>query len=189
MSWLKTVLGVVKTAAPIAANIVLPGAGSIVDGLMDKVLNDKAGYSPENLSEMSEETKAEIISKNPDLLADLEAKALELDAKIAEERTKNMSDVNKSMQAELVSGKWYQRAWRPFNGFMFPVAVLLCYVAVPIWALYAGAIVTIEVPSSLWMIWGGVLGVAVYGRNKEKQQTLPGQSSGIVKGLLNKLIR
>lgn len=179
-------MGVVKTAAPIAANIVLPGSGSIVGGLMDTVLKT-TGYGPDQLIEMSDEKKAEIINASPELMAQLKSKAMELEATIAQEQTKNMEQVAGTMQAELKDGRWYQRAWRPFNGFMFPIAVLSCYVGIPVWAWYTNALVTIEVPASLWMIWGGILGVAVYGRNQEKQQKPSANAAGGIMKIINKL--
>ena len=156
---------------------------------MDSVLADKSGYSPNALRDMSDEKKAEIINAKPELMAELETKAMELEAKIAEEQTKNMEQVNDTIKAELKDGRWYQRAWRPFNGFMFPIAVLACYVAIPVWAWYVNALVTVEVPSSLWMIWGGILGVAVYGRNQEKKPNAVNQATGAVKGLIGRLLK
>ena len=187
MNWLEAILGVVKTAAPIAANIVLPGSGSLVGGLMDSVLKETVGYSDEDLKGIPDGAKAELIHQNPELLAALKTKAMELEATIAGEKTKNMEQVAGTMQAELQSGKWYQRAWRPFNGFMFPIAVLACYVGVPIWAWHYNALVHVEVPQTLWMIWGGVMGVAVYGRNKEKVQQTAGSAAGGIMKVINKL--
>ena len=187
MDWLEAILGVVKTAAPIAANIVLPGSGSIVGGLMDSVLQAKAGYSDEALSDMPVQAKAKLIQENPELLKELERQACELEMNINENKTKNMEQVNETIKAELQSGAWYQRAWRPFNGFMFPIAVLACYVGVPIWAWHYNALVHVEVPQTLWMIWGGVMGVAVYGRNKEKVQQTAGSAAGGIMKLVNKL--
>jgi hypothetical protein len=190
LDFIKAIMGVVKTAAPIAANIVLPGSGNVIspmlNGLMDSVLDDAhVAVTPQH----TPSDKAAIIAKNPELMAALEEKLIALDAKIVEETTKNMEAVNETIQAELKDGRWYQRAWRPFNGFMFPVAVLACYVGVPLFAWHYNAMVTIDVPQSLWVIWAGVLGVAVYGRNQEKQQKLGTKAPGLISGIMKKILK
>jgi len=182
-------MGVVKTAAPIAANLVLPGSGSIVGGLMDSVLKTHSTYSDDEIKSLGDEEKAAIFSKHPELMAELKTKAMELEASIAKEQTKNMSDVNETARAELNAGNWWQKGWRPFNGYMFPVAVILCYVVVPVWAWHANALLTVEVPATLWVIWAGILGVAVYGRNQEKKPaggTSPGGIMKVIKTLRGK---
>ena len=192
---MSAIVGVVKTAAPIAANMVLPGTGGLVSGLLDSVIKDNTDHTPEAIAAMDDETKAEIVSKNPEMLLALKTKAVEAEAAVNKEKTANMQQVAGVMQAELLNGKWYQRAWRPFNGFMFPIAVLTCYVVVPIWAYHAGALFVVEVPASLWMTWGGILGIATYGRNKEKAaQATPGllggnAGNGLIGGLLNRFTK
>jgi hypothetical protein len=181
MSFLKALTGVIKTVAPVAANVVLPGAGGIVGGLIDEVLPGES---------TSLETKAQAIMNDPKLLAELKTKAMDLDAKIAEEVTKNRKDINETMRAELQAGNWWQKGWRPFNGYMFPLAVLAIYVGVPVFNLYAPSPLyrlEIDVPEVLWMGWLGILGIAVHGRNQEKLEAkAKGQGLG---GLLGKIIK
>ena len=173
-------MGVVKTTAPIAANIVLPGSGSIVGGLMDTVLKDKSGYSDDSLLEMTDEQKAALISSNPELMVELKSKALELEGKIAEEKTKNMKDVAETMRAELQAGNWWQKGWRPWCGYLFPVAIIGSYIFVPLY--YNNPLMPCpEVPWELWAAWAGVLGVAAHGRNQEKTQ--PGRGGLIQKAV------
>jgi len=191
MSFLDSVVGIFKKVAPIAAGIVLPGSGSIVSGLMDSVLKD----NDIKTEALSDEDKAMIISKKPELLADLKAKAYALEAEIAREQTKNMQTVGETMQAELKDGRWYQRAWRPWCGFLFPTAVLGVYVAWPI--IRALLMVShptlalagdIDVPASLWVAWCGILGVAVYGRNQEKMAGKDA-TQGVLAKLANKFLK
>lgn len=192
MSFLDKVMGVVKIAAPIAANIILPGAGTLASTLMDEVLDD----AQVSHSGMSLEAKAQLVHEDPRLIASLKEKAMDLEATVSKEKTKNMAEVNATMKAELNAGKWYQRAWRPWNGFLFPIAVILIYVVVPVakvlcigkWPLLAT--LSLDVPPSLWMIWGGVLGIAVHGRNREKSGwKTPGPVAGAVGGLVKKLLK
>lgn len=177
-------------AAPLAANIVLPGVGgSIVSGLMDEVLDD-AQINPAGLTE---EAKAQAIAQDPKLLAALKTKAMDLEAKQMEEQTKNMQEVGTTQRAELTNGKWYQRAWRPWNGFLFPLAIIGVYIVVPIakvmlLAKYPMlAMADVDIPEFVFIAWAGVLGVAVYGRNQEKKGA-PG-AIGMAKGLISKLIK
>ena len=189
MSFLNKIMGVVKLAAPIAANVVLPGAGSVVSGLMDEVLGAK-GHA---VSGMTAEAKAKVIAENPELLKELETKAMELEATIAQERTKNMETVGTTQIAELKHGNWWQKGWRPWNGYLYPLAVFSVYVVVPFAKAFMGQkfpfllMIEIDVPESLWMIWGGILGVAVYGRNQEKKPQ--GKTAGVVKGIVSKLMK
>lgn len=190
MSFLDKIMGVVKVAAPIAANIVLPGTGNIVSGLMDTVLKEKSGYEDAALADMPIQAKAKLISENPELLKALETKAMELEAELAKQQTANRKDINKTMQEELVAGSWYQKAWRPWNGFLFPITVLAVYVGVPLFLAFhplEAMGVDIQVPEWLWITWAGVLGVGSYGRNKQKQAAAGQPSGGLLKTLLNKI--
>lgn len=187
MSFLNTITSTIKTAAPIAANIVLPGTGSIIDGLMDTVLKKNAGHSPASLMMLSDEKKAEIINSNPELLAALKSKAMILEADLAKAQVENMGQVAGTIQAELKhTGK--TAGWRSFNGFMYPIAVLLCYVGIPVWNSYHPlSYCQVNVPEMLWLIWGGILGVAAVGKTKER--TGNAQAPGILGTVLNKFTK
>lgn len=178
MSAIDAIKGIFKTVAPVAANLVLPGAGSALSAVMNTVLFKKdPGLA---LNEMSDEEKAELIRQDPELILKLRQEALNFEATIAKEQTKNMTDVNETMKAELTSGRWYQRAWRPWCGFMFPVVLILNYIVVPIY-LAPKFVVVPTIPWEAIVAYAGVLGVAAHGRNKEKQA-----AAGIAgKGLLN----
>jgi hypothetical protein len=176
MSAFDTIKSVLGMIAPVACNLVIPGSGSVVSGLLNTVMpgNDK-----------SEEEKAQAILTDPKLMADLKTQAMDLEAKLAKEKTAMVGEVNTTMRAELKDGKWYQRAWRPFNGFLFPLTVILCYVVMPIWnSMHPLSYCIIEIPWELWVMWGGVLGVTSYGRNQEKKTQQ--QAPGILGTLLDK---
>jgi hypothetical protein len=186
MSFLDKLMGVVKIAAPVAANLILPGSGGIVGGLMNSVLQSN-GYSESQVLDMTEEKKAEIIQKNPELLVDLKAKANELEATLAAARNENAGQVNQQMAAELSQGKWYQKAWRPFIGFMFPLTVIGVYVGLPVAnAMLPGIYITAEVPEVLWIGWLACLGVATHGRNQQKLQAGGTNPTSLIGGLINK---
>lgn len=184
MGALEIIKGIIGTAAPIAANLVVPGSGSIVSGLINGVLRDKA---PQMTSKSMEE-KAAYINSNPELLAALKTRAMDLEATIAQEKTKNAADVNQTIRAELQDGRWYQRAWRPFNGFMFPVVLILNYVVLPLY-LAPKFVACPGIPEWALVTWAGILGVAVHGRNQEKkaQAGIPAVAGGLLtklKGIL-----
>jgi uncharacterized membrane protein (DUF485 family) len=175
-------MGVVKTAAPIASNIVLPGSGGIVSGLINELVPGDDDL----------EVKCKKVLDDPKLIAELKAKAMDLEKEIAKAKVENMAQVNETIQAELVQGRWYQRSWRAWNGFLFPITVLLVYVGIPIAnAVYENFLVVPDVPEMLWMTWGGILGVASFGRNQQKNNAA-GNAGGLIQkagGLLRKVMK
>lgn len=186
MSFFNKIKGILGVVAPVAANLVLPGSGGVVNKLMDTVLKD----NDIDINDMTDEEKAEVISKDPELLAGLKAKAMELEAEIAKAKNENMAQVNDTMKAELKDGNWFQKGWRPFNGYMFPISVLLIYVVIPIVEAYAdNLILDVHVPEVLWIGWLSILGVAVHGRNKDKQATRGGSSGSIIRTLARKVLK
>ena len=184
MNPLKILMGVVKAAAPMAANIVFPGSGSVIGGLLTSVLPKSQAKG------LSDVAKAEIVLKDPVLLAKLKTKAIDLEATLAKAKNENMAQVADTIKAELVNGRWYQRAWRPWCGFLFPVSVLLIYVGLPIFRHYTNSVLmTADVPQVLWIGWLSILGVASHGRNKEKQAAAGVRPGGLVTGLVNKFLK
>ena len=121
------------------------------------------------------------------VLNDFQAKHRERLAEIAldrarvesEERRANLAQVNETMRAETKSEHWPQYSWRPFNGFLYPIAVLLIYFVLPI----AGKSIP-PVPAEVWIFWGAILGVATWGRNKEKRVRAGDPDPGIASKLI-----
>jgi Holin of 3TMs, for gene-transfer release len=164
----------VKAVAPMAANLLVPGSGTLVEGLMRAVTGDGPDTPIEAV--------AEKIAADPALMVQLQTKAMDHEARLAEIEANKLASVNQTMQAESKSERWPQYSWRPFNGFMFPVAVVLIYFVLPV-----SKQIVPEVPQWVWMGWLSILGVATWDRGKEKRakagETKPGLIAGAIKAL------
>lgn len=97
-------------------------------------------------------------------------KVLELDAAIQQASIKFQSDsiaaVNASMQAEAKSEHWMQWSWRPSFGFTACAILINNYILLPY--LSTLGIVSIAIPSEVWIMIMAVLGVAAYTRGRDK---------------------
>lgn len=173
MSILKKVIDGVKAAAPTVANYVVPGSGSLVERLMRKVSGD-------DTSEI--EMVAQKIEADPALMVELIREAMDYEAKLAdiglkkeEVEAKKLESVNVTMREESKSEHWPQYSWRPWNGFTWPPTIFAIYFVLPMLNKTVP-----DVPVWIWMGWLSILGVAVWGRNKEKLAKAGSSSSGII---------
>lgn len=168
------ILSGVKAVAPVAANLVVPGSGTLVEGLMRAVTGDSEATPIEAV--------AEKIAADPALMVQLQEKAMAHEAQLAQIEAAKLASVNQTMQAESQSEHWPQYSWRPFNGFAFPLAVVLIYFVLPICKAPVP-----EVPYWVWAGWLSILGVATWDRGKEKRakagESKPGLLEGTIKAL------
>lgn len=115
MNFMEGLLEGAKSVAPslvgMAANLIVPGSGNFVNGLVRKV----AGVS----ADTSIEEAAEIVKNDPNLYAQYLMQMGLNEARFRELDSKDLETINKTMQTESQSKHWPQWAWRPFNGFMF----------------------------------------------------------------------
>ena len=168
---LETVLNGVKAVAPTVANLVLPGSGTLVHTLMRKVTGSGDDVPIEDVAAQ--------ISADPKLTLELHRLAADREIRLAELDADKLLAVNETMRAESKSEHWPQYSWRPFNGFSYPFAVILIYFVLPC----LGKIVP-AVPQWIWVGWLSILGVATYGRNKEKQAKAGAPSPGFLAGAI-----
>lgn len=98
---------------------------------------------------------------------------------MADIEAKNLATVNATMQTEAKSEKWPQYCWRPFNGFMFPLAVMFIYFLLPAFGETVPA-----VPQWVWAGWISILGVATYDRGKEKRAKAGDAATGLIAGAI-----
>ncbi|KKN52312.1 hypothetical protein LCGC14_0614070 [marine sediment metagenome] len=92
-----------------------------------------------------------------------------LTLQMAQEDSKRLAVVNATMQSESMSGSWMQRAWRPFNGFLFGLTIWCDYFLFQV--LTAAFKIDMDishVPMPVYLLWSTVLGVTAYTRGKEK---------------------
>lgn len=173
MKVLEKVIDGVKAVAPAVANYVVPGSGSLVEKLMRKVSGD-------DTSEIEE--VAQQIEANPELMVALISEALDYEAKLADVEVKKadieakkLESVNVTMRGEAKSEHWPQYSWRPWNGFTWPPTIFAIYFVLPMFDKTVP-----DVPVWIWMGWLAILGVAVWGRNKEKIAKAGGESANII---------
>lgn len=117
--------------------------------------------------DVSEAAKA--LEENPQLALEFQQELHNYELGLEREQTKRLETVNQTMRAEAMSGSWAQRSWRPWNGFLFGITLFLDYVGSQIiLAVMDSAWVWHHIPAGVYMLWTGVLGVAVISRGTEK---------------------
>jgi hypothetical protein len=166
MNFFEKVVEGVKVVAPTVANIALPGSGNMVEKLIRKVTGD-------NTSDI--EILAEKVDQDPALFIELQKAAMAHEVSLAQIEAAKLESVNTTMREETKSEHWPQYSWRPFNGFSFPLAILLIYFVLPI----ANKPVP-DVPYWVWAGWLSILGVATWDRGKEKRAKTGEQNPGII---------
>jgi hypothetical protein len=161
----------IKAVAPTVANLALPGSGSLVSSMMRAVTGDGPDTPIEAV--------AAKIEANPKMFLELQTKAMDHEARMAEVDAKKLAIVNATMQKETQSDKWPQYSWRPFNGFTFPLAVICIYFVLPMIDKAVPA-----VPHWVWLGWLSILGVATYDRGKEKRAKAGEKKTGLLEGAI-----
>lgn len=178
MSVFKNIVQGIGAVAPTVANLVVPGSGPLLDGLMRAVTGD----GPET---PIEEVAAKI-QADPKLYVELQTVAAQKEVQLAEialkkeqVRAQRLATVNATMQAEGKSEHWPQYSWRPAIGFSVAVAFLESATFVFVLAYRAivekdpsaiGMIPTlITALTGLFAVPMAILGVAVWDRGKEKR--------------------
>ncbi len=165
-----------KLIGGIAPLIATGLGGPIAGGFVGKLLKETTGTDDVDEAE-------KILQADPALYLKFQTKLMEAEteqARIVDENlTARQGQVNTTMQAELVSGSKWQKGWRPFNGYMFPIAIISCYFILPI----SGKEVP-PIPWEMWVLWASVLGVSAHSRGKEKLTAMGNQGSGILGTLI-----
>ena len=164
MSW-SVVKNVIGKAAPLVGGLLGGPVGGSVGALIASTLG--VDNDPD---EVLRELK-----NNPDALVKI--KTLESEERVALRQlavqaasnnlaadTARIRAVNATMQAESVSEKWPQWAWRPYNGFLFGTTIFCVYFVLPLIDIASPSI-----PSEIWIGWGAVLGVSAWHRGVDKR--------------------
>jgi len=171
MGAFSTIADGIKAIAPTVANLILPGSGTLLGGLMRAVTGD---------SESDIEAVAAKIEADPKLYVELQTRAMEQEVSLAQIEAAKLATVNATMQAESKSERWPQYSWRPANGFAYPLAVILIYFLLPL----LGKAVP-DVPQWIWVGWLSILGVAVWDRGKEKRAQAGEHKPGLIEGAIS----
>lgn len=126
------------------------------------------------------------LTANSAKAAEFQARMNELTITLAQEDTKRLEAVNATMQAESRSNSLMQRAWRPFNGFLFGITIWCDYFLGPILLqAFKSDITLTHVPTTIYLLWSTVLGATAWTRGKEKMAQAGNTSPGILDILKN----
>lgn len=160
MDW-KDIAGVVGKTAPLLGTLLAGPAGGAVGGIIASVLG--TGNTVEEVSAALANPEAAV--KLRQIEADRQTKLAELAADQAKAEiaaaAQVVTAVNQTIQAEAASNHWPTYTWRPFIGFVTGGMVLGIYFVLPLAHLPVPA-----VPESVWLMLGGILGVASWFRGK-----------------------
>lgn len=107
----------------------------------------------------------DMLEKDGRLALKFEKAILAHEVALAQERTRRIEAVNRTMQEEAKSEHWMQWSWRPFNGFLFGLTLAGNYVVLP---LFERPVQTL--PETVLMAWAAVLGVTAWHRGMQKRE-------------------
>jgi len=124
-------------------------------------------------------TPAKVLTRLQEQPEDTTRAITQADLEYERELTRRLDIVNRTMRVEAKSEHWPQYSWRPFCGFLWPLAVLGIYVVLPL----AGKTVP-EVPQWIWLGWASILGVSAWHRGRQKRA-----QAGDVEGVLGSVIK
>lgn len=176
---------------PIAISLAAKFIPSLIGKLAGKNAGDVAekvvGIAQGITGESNPSNLLSALSKSPEQIVAFQNSTAELTIALAQESTRRLQAVNTSMQAESKSNSFMQRAWRPFNGFLFGITIWCDYFLGDIIIQMLESKITLDhVPTTIYVLWSTVLGATAWTRGKEKIAKLTGNTSpGIVDILKN----
>lgn len=161
MNW-KDLASVVGSSAPVLGGLLGGPAGGAIGSIISSVLG--TGNTPDEV--------AVALASNPDAAVKLKQiekeRQVELQTLLVQAEANRLAAdtqvivaVNATMQAETVSEHWPTYSWRPFIGFMTGIMAFGCYFVLPLLKIPVPT-----VPETVWMMFGGILGVASWFRGK-----------------------
>jgi len=162
MDW-KDLAGTVGKVAPLLGTLLTGPVGSAiaVGGMIASALG--TGNSPDEVATAL--TNPDSLVKLKQIEADRQVKLQELATDQAKTELVSAAQVvlsvNQTMQAETVANHWPTYSWRPFIGFITGGMVLGIYFVLPLLKLPVPV-----VPSEVWLMLGGILGIASFFRGK-----------------------
>lgn len=161
MEW-KDIASAVGKAAPILGTLVGGPAGAAIGGIVAAALGTP--NSPDAVAAAlatDPDAAVKLRQIEADQAVQLRQLAMQDAANALTAETARIQAVNATMQAEAKADHWPTYTWRPFIGFITGVMVLGCYFVLPLAKLPVPA-----VPESVWLMLGGILGVASFWRGK-----------------------
>lgn len=89
---------------------------------------------------------------------------------LEQEYSKQLETVNQTMREEAKSDHFLVYSWRPIVAYTFCAVIVNNYILFPY--LHAYEIVMLDIPTTIWITMGSILGVTAVGRTLEKIQAL-----------------
>jgi hypothetical protein len=167
---------------PIAISLASKFAPMLLSKLIGKQASKTAAKVIELAASITGETNSDnllsVLSSNPTLAKQFTSQAAKMATEIYKEDSARIESVNKTMRAETQAESWWQKAWRPFNGFLFGITLLCDYFLAPIILKIAHAESLDHMPMEIYLLWTTVLGVTAWTRGQEKLTKLKGIFTG-----------
>lgn len=191
--FLEKVVDVVAGVAPTVANLVMPGSGPLVHGLIRTVAGDDESVPIEESAAKVFQDPAKLVELKR-IAADREVRLAEIAAGKEVDLEKIDADkiesVNATMRTEAATGHPWAGAWRPFWGFCSAVAFVLSVLGIiglGVYAVYKAKVDLLKVIPDLVMalaflfgVPGAILGVASWHRGVKQRVEAGDAMPGIV---------
>ncbi len=172
----------ISLAAKFAPLLISKLAGKDAGEVAEKVVGIAQGIT----GEVDPSNLLDTLAQSPARIVEFRQRSNELIMSLAQEDTKRLEAVNRSMQAESKSNSLMQRAWRPFNGFLFGITIWCDFFLGPILIQAFESKITLDhVPTTIYLLWSTVLGATAWTRGKEKMAKAGNTSPGILDILKN----
>ncbi len=114
--------------------------------------------------------KAEIMKKIEELHTSVQLKQIDESITQINADKEALNTVNATMQEEDKSEHFLTYSWRPIIGYTLAIILINNYVCYPY--LHNYGVVILDIPTSVWITLGSILGVTAAGRTWEKIQAL-----------------
>lgn len=175
--------GLLAKGAPLLGTALGGPAGGAVGGLISHALGVDA--DPNKILER--------LQTDPDAMAklrDLEYQHRErLQAMVIESETKQVTEINKTMRAELLADGWFKSGWRPLLGYIvgINIGLLLFSLAYSIFTEPKSAADVVASATVILTMALGVLGYNVKQRTNDKQALLGQKTPGILESVADRI--
>lgn len=188
MDWKDIGKTIAKIGAPLLGNAILPGIGGVAASAI--VASALGVEDTPDAIDVAIRTDPEAALKLR--TAELE-NARDLRSLVLQAESKQIAETNQSYRAELVSGNWYQKGWRPTFGYGTAISytsqmMALSYVIVTEPEKAPAVIAAMAAMTALWGIGLAVVGVAVWKRSDDKAIAAGGEKGfGILSAVAKRI--
>lgn len=161
MEWSEIASDVAK-AAPLLGTVIGGPAGGAIGGLIASALGTQATPSAVQAAlAVNPDAAVKLRQIEADQAVKLQELAVQAASNALTADTSRILAVNATMQSEAKSDHWPSYTWRPFCGFIVGIMAFGCYFVLPLLHVPAPTI-----PETVWLMFGGILGVASWFRGK-----------------------